>query len=171
MSFANCCPHCGSRPATKSDQALGMQISCPKCQDVFAVNQSHREEADGPNRMTVPKALIGGGPTFLLLLCGVGGCLLLSGCNKGASNSNSTEQVTAEANAKSESDQRRRAESLKNLKQIALAFHNYHDTYKTFPAAVQIGPKDVPHSWRITILQFRETKKVLCPQSPLAPHG
>jgi hypothetical protein len=41
-----------------------------------------------------------------------------------------------------------------NLKKIALAFHNYHDTYKTFPAATQIGPKDVPHSWRVTVLPF-----------------
>ncbi len=49
-----------------------------------------------------------------------------------------------------------RRKSMNNLKQIALAFHNYHDTYKTFPAAVQIGPKNVPHSWRVTILPFVE---------------
>ena len=47
-----------------------------------------------------------------------------------------------------------RARSMNNLKQIALAFHNYHDTYKRFPAATQIGPKNVPHSWRITLLPF-----------------
>jgi hypothetical protein len=46
--------------------------------------------------------------------------------------------------------------SLNNLKQIALAFHNYHDVYKTFPAAVQTGPKQVPRSWRVTILPFLE---------------
>ena len=44
--------------------------------------------------------------------------------------------------------------SLNNLKQIALAFHNYHDVHKTFPAAVQVGPKNVQHSWRITILPY-----------------
>ncbi len=47
-----------------------------------------------------------------------------------------------------------RQQSMNNLKQLALAFHNYHDTYKTFPAATQIGPKDIPHSWRVTILPF-----------------
>ena len=49
-----------------------------------------------------------------------------------------------------------RRTSTNNLKQIALAFHNYHDTYKTFPTAVQIGPKGIPHSWRVTILPFLE---------------
>ena len=44
--------------------------------------------------------------------------------------------------------------SLQNLRQIGLAFHNYHDTYKTLPAAIQIGPKNIPHSWRITLLPF-----------------
>jgi hypothetical protein len=47
-----------------------------------------------------------------------------------------------------------RSRSIQNLRQIGLAFHNYHDTYKTFPAAVQIGPKNIPHSWRITLLPF-----------------
>lgn len=47
-----------------------------------------------------------------------------------------------------------RSASINNLRQIGLAFHNYHDTYKTFPAAIQIGPKNIPHSWRITLLPF-----------------
>jgi len=85
----------------------------------------------------------------------VGGSLLFSGCKKSASNRTLNEQATAVAkDEKSEPDQDLKAESLNNLKQIAIAFHNYHDTYKTFPAAVQIGPKNVPHSWRITLLNF-----------------
>src|SRR6185503_2127066 len=40
------------------------------------------------------------------------------------------------------------------LKQIGLALHNYHDTYKTFPPAIQIGPKKIPHSWRVAILPY-----------------
>lgn len=47
-----------------------------------------------------------------------------------------------------------RVNSQNNLRQLALAFHNYHDVFKTFPAAVQKGPKNIPHSWRITILPF-----------------
>ncbi len=49
-----------------------------------------------------------------------------------------------------------RSRSLNNLKQIGLAMHNYHDTYKSFPAAVQPGPKGIPHSWRVSLLPFLE---------------
>lgn len=49
-----------------------------------------------------------------------------------------------------------RTKSLQNLKQIALAMHNYHDTFKRFPAATQIGPKDTPRSWRVTLLPWLE---------------
>jgi hypothetical protein len=49
-----------------------------------------------------------------------------------------------------------RSRSLNNLKQIGLAMHNYHDVYKTFPAAVQLGPKNTPHSWRVSLLPFLE---------------
>jgi hypothetical protein len=47
--------------------------------------------------------------------------------------------------------------SRNNLKQIALALHNYHDTYNTFPPAVKLG-KDgkTPHSWRVAILPYIE---------------
>jgi Protein of unknown function (DUF1559) len=46
-----------------------------------------------------------------------------------------------------------------NLKQLALAMHNFHDTYGHFPKAVStardFGHKsDTPHSWRIDLLPF-----------------
>jgi hypothetical protein len=50
--------------------------------------------------------------------------------------------------------------SANNLKQIGLACHNYHDVYKTFPAAVQIGPQGIPHSWRVSILPFLEQENL-----------
>ena len=44
-----------------------------------------------------------------------------------------------------------------NLKQIGLAPHNYHDTYKSFPPAFVLGPDGKPwHSWRALILPFLE---------------
>ncbi|MFW6106611.1 MAG: DUF1559 domain-containing protein [bacterium] len=53
----------------------------------------------------------------------------------------------------------RRAQCTNNLKQIALALHNYHDTHDQFPPAV-IGPEDVPiekqFSWLVAILPFLE---------------
>jgi hypothetical protein len=41
------------------------------------------------------------------------------------------------------------------LKEIALAFHNYHATYKSLPPATVYGPDGKPwHSWRVLILPF-----------------
>lgn len=44
-----------------------------------------------------------------------------------------------------------------NLKQIALAFHNYHDIYKSFPPAYIADENGRPmHSWRVLILPLVE---------------
>ena len=44
-----------------------------------------------------------------------------------------------------------------HLKQIALALHNYHDTYKRFPPAVTYDEDGrAMHSWRVLILPYLE---------------
>jgi hypothetical protein len=49
------------------------------------------------------------------------------------------------------------AQSLNNLKQIALAMHNYHDVYNGFPPAAVCDKKGNPQlSWRVLILPFIE---------------
>ncbi len=51
----------------------------------------------------------------------------------------------------------RRVACQNNVKQIALAMHNYHDTYGTFPPAYTIDESGEPlHSWRTLILPFME---------------
>jgi thiol-disulfide isomerase/thioredoxin/outer membrane protein assembly factor BamB len=51
----------------------------------------------------------------------------------------------------------RLAQSVNHLKQIALALHNFHSTYGTFPPAVVFGPDGKPwHSWRVLLLPFVE---------------
>jgi len=51
----------------------------------------------------------------------------------------------------------RRTQSSNNLKQIALAMHNYHDTYKCFPAAYSTDAGGKPLlSWRVYLLPFLE---------------
>ena len=46
-----------------------------------------------------------------------------------------------------------------NLKQIAIALHNYHDVYRHFPAAFSAGPDGKPwHSWRVEILPFLDQR-------------
>ncbi|HUG92824.1 MAG TPA: DUF1559 domain-containing protein [Planctomycetaceae bacterium] len=55
----------------------------------------------------------------------------------------------------------RRTQSMNNLKQIALAFHNYHDVYGRFPPAVLYGEDGkTPHSWRVAILPFIEQARL-----------
>ena len=49
----------------------------------------------------------------------------------------------------------RRAQSTNNLKQIALAMHNFHDVHKSFPSATTT-PKGGNLSWRVQILPFIE---------------
>jgi hypothetical protein len=45
-----------------------------------------------------------------------------------------------------------------NLKQIALALHNYHDTFGAFPPAYVADESGKPmHSWRVLILPFLES--------------
>jgi hypothetical protein len=53
------------------------------------------------------------------------------------------------------------AESLNNLKQIALALHNYHDTHGHFPPAVIRSKAGKPlYSWRVELLPFLEEREL-----------
>jgi hypothetical protein len=48
-------------------------------------------------------------------------------------------------------------ECARNLKQIALALHNYRDVYKAFPWAITYGDEGTPmHSWRVRIEPYME---------------
>ncbi len=55
-----------------------------------------------------------------------------------------------------------RANSMNNLKQICLAFHNYHDTYNGFPAAAITDKKtgNPLLSWRVAILPYIEEQNL-----------
>jgi hypothetical protein len=52
----------------------------------------------------------------------------------------------------------KRIESHKNLHQIGIALHNYHDTFGTFPSDGETGPTNQKNklSWRVHILPFIE---------------
>ena len=55
----------------------------------------------------------------------------------------------------------RRAQGMNNLKQIALAMHNYHDTFKSFPGAYSADEDGKPLlSWRVHILPFIEGQRL-----------
>ncbi len=53
----------------------------------------------------------------------------------------------------------RRSQCTNNLKQIALAMHNYHASHNTFPPAYSKSPGGNPLlSWRVQILPFLDQK-------------
>ena len=53
----------------------------------------------------------------------------------------------------------RRSQCKNNLKQIALALHNYHDQYQAFPSAYTVDADGKPlHSWRTLILPYMDQK-------------
>jgi prepilin-type processing-associated H-X9-DG protein len=53
----------------------------------------------------------------------------------------------------------RRCQCCNNLKQIALALHNYHETYGSFPPAYVTDAEGRPlYSWRVLILPFMESR-------------
>jgi prepilin-type processing-associated H-X9-DG protein len=52
-------------------------------------------------------------------------------------------------------DSARRVQCVNNLRQIAMAMHNYHATNNTFPRAVSLDEKGKPLlSWRVAILPY-----------------
>jgi hypothetical protein len=54
-----------------------------------------------------------------------------------------------------------RAQNASNLKQIGLALHNYHDTYRAFPARAKSSAAGKPLlSWRVHVLPFLEADGV-----------
>jgi hypothetical protein len=57
-------------------------------------------------------------------------------------------------------------QSRNNLKQMAIAFHNYHDAHKAFPMSQgspsnqKLNEGEYPCSWRVTILPFIEQQQL-----------
>ncbi len=48
-----------------------------------------------------------------------------------------------------------KAQSINNLRQIALAMHQFHSAKEHFPPAVLLGPDGkTPHSWRVALLPY-----------------
>lgn len=51
-------------------------------------------------------------------------------------------------------DRRDETFKLSALRQLGLAFHNYHDTYNQFPGADSDNPKETKLSWRVHLLPY-----------------
>ncbi|MFN5298872.1 MAG: DUF1559 domain-containing protein [Planctomycetaceae bacterium] len=126
------CPAC----AEKIDDSVEI---CPYCQtevEEFAPPAARRRTGVRPKSGAPWKILliIFGGAALLMVPCLI--ALLLP----------AVQQAREAA---------RRAQCKNNLKQIALAMHNYHDSYGTFPPAVTYSADGKPmHSWRVLLLPF-----------------
>ncbi|MBA2113254.1 DUF1559 domain-containing protein [Bremerella alba] len=67
----------------------------------------------------------------------------------------------------------RRIQCSNNLKQIGLALHNYHDTYRAFPAGYRIdhnnGETSPTYGWTVALLPFIEQDNLYEALSPHQP--
>lgn len=151
MPITFTCPHCG-RQTNVADQYAGQSGPCAGCGQKITVPGPGPSPILQPDYAPPAKTSGGGGVAivaiviaclFGLLVCGgiLVAPLLVSG--KGAR------------------EAARRTQCMNHLKQIALAFHNYHDVYKTFPPAYIPDENGQPkHSWRVLILPFLECQHI-----------
>ncbi|MBW3598772.1 MAG: DUF1559 domain-containing protein, partial [Planctomycetes bacterium] len=144
MPIAFTCPHCGAAK-TIADTYAGQTGPCAECGQPVTI--------PGKPMGAPPPKPSGGGLSAVLIILGVvavgflacGGVLLAL-------------LLPAVQGARGAA---RQAACRNNLKQIAIAMHNYHDTYKTFPAAYVPDENGQPmHSWRMSILPFIESQPI-----------
>ena len=136
------CPHCYAR-TNVDEQYAGQTGPCASCGKPITVP---------PSTGTPPTAGVPGGssagPVIALIVVGALAALLACAGVTAWFFYRAT-GVPMPASAQ--------AQCVNNLKQIGLAMHNYHDTYRCLPAAVLTDENDLPmRSWRVAILPFVE---------------
>ncbi len=138
------CPHCASH-TNVDDRFAGQTGPCASCGQTITVPGAGPSYSPGrPQRSSGPGiAVILGVLVVAFLFCGGVLVALLLPAVQGAR------------------EAARRSQCTNNLKQIAIAMHNYHDTYKCFPAAVLTDEDENPRrSWRIALTPFLESSAV-----------
>lgn len=138
MALTFTCPHCGTQTQV-DEQFAGQTGPCRSCgQKVTVPTPGMATTTSKSSSATVVMVLVL--ISFIgLFLCGGGMVALLL----------PAVQASREA--------ARRMQCSNNLKQIALAMHNYHDVHKSFPPAYTVDANGEPlHSWRTLLLPFLE---------------
>ncbi len=143
MPISFTCPHCGLQ-TTVAEQYAGQSGPCAGCGKTVTIPPL----AGGPS--FAPPRSTGGPAVAVIVVIAVLGVFVVCG---GILIALLLPAVQAAREAA------RRAQCSNNLKQIALALHNYHDVYKCFPPAVITDKDGKPmRSWRVAILPFMEQK-------------
>lgn len=145
MPIAFACPHCGKQ-MNVADEYAGQTGPCSACGRTITIPKGSAPFGAPPAAATGARsslivilvALLFG----TLVCCGILAALLLPA-------------VQAARGAA------RRQASMNNMKQIALAMHNYHDVYRAFPPAVVKDEDGNPlYSGRVLLLPFLEQASI-----------
>jgi len=150
MPISFTCPHCGKQTSV-ADQYAGQSGPCAGCGQKITIPGLVSAEAVEP--VYAPPARSSGSGMIIALV--VGACLF------GVLVCGGVLVALLLPAVQSAREAARRAQCSNHLKQIALAFHNYHDVYGTFPPAYIPDEDGQPkHSWRILILPFLEQSHI-----------
>lgn len=157
MPISFTCPHCQNSMSV-ADQFAGQSGPCAKCGQPITIpfpGGPLGGPMGGPLPMPTGPAKTsggGGGTVLIVILAVVGIGVFLCG---GLLIALLLPAVQAAREAA------RRTSCSNNLKQIALAMHNYHDTYNAFPPAYTVDQNGKPlHSWRVLLLPYLEAQHV-----------
>lgn len=158
MPIAFTCPHCGMS-MNVGDQYAGQTGPCGKCGHPITIPSPQSASFGAPTSGAFPAgpaspamgnpAGSSGGKIVLFIILGVVGFgVLMCGGLLAAL------FIPAVSNARQAAN---RVQCQNNLKQLALAIHNYHDAYRSLPPAYTVDANGKPlHSWRVLLLPFLE---------------
>ncbi len=142
MPIAYSCPHCGKQFSV-AEQYAGQSGPCAACGKTITIPLATGMPAPAP-----PKT---GGIGVGMIALVLGGCLVSSICVIAILVALLLPAVQAAREAA------RRSAASNNLKQLALAMHNYHDEYGSFPPAVVTDEDGQPlYSGRVLLLPYLE---------------
>jgi len=142
MPFEFECPHCGIR-TNVDDRYSGQSGPCAGCGKTVTI------PTIGRGGVTVSPTASGGGAIIaVVVLVGLGALFVCSGMMMWTVRR--AVPLPAPAPALTGS-----TPCDNNLRVLALAMHNYHDAYGTFPPACVAGEDGEPmHSWRVLLLPY-----------------
>jgi type II secretory pathway pseudopilin PulG len=144
MPISYNCPHCGKQFSV-ADQYAGQSGPCAACGQTITIPYG----MPGAANVYAPKPSRGtSGASIAVIIVAV---LVVLMCVPGILIALLLPAVQAAREAA------RRSQSTNNMKQIAIALHNYHDTYNEFPPAIVTDANGQPlYSGRVLLLPFLE---------------